>query len=226
MRHGPLSFAAALAVALAASFASAQEPEAKAPEPEPEAKPETPPAVEKPPVEPDYKAKPPPSAGPRATWHPDYLVEVAASFGVAAFDQYDVGLGAGANFTVPVLDHFPFKGIDDDFGFGVGFIGVRYAGYRVGKPPKDVQVLTYALYVPMYAQWNVWLGSRVSFFLEPTLLYRFADYSGNGCADNVCAEKSRVLPTGFAGLRFRIGTHIAGIFKVGWPMATLGASWL
>ena len=160
----------------------------------------------------------------RARWHPEHLAEIEPHFVVGGLDKYDFGLGLGANITFPVWDHAPFKYIDDTLGFGVGLDVVRYASYQPQSPSGN-NVRVYAVYVPVYAQWSFWMGSRVSIFLEPTLLYRFSSYDGN-CNDVPCASKTRVLPTGSIGLRFRILERLSGTIRVGWPMFTLGASWL
>lgn len=169
---------------------------------------------------------PPQAQGPRAKWHPKYGAEMELHGTVAAFDKFFVGLGAGARLSFPVWANTPFKGIDNDLGFGVGFDAVRYGAYKP-KDPREPTLTVASYYIPVYLQWNVWLGARASFFLEPTLLYRFATYVDN-CDKTAlpCAKETRFMPSGSLGLRFRIAEHVAGTLRVGWPMATLGASWL
>lgn len=163
--------------------------------------------------------------GPRARWHPRYAAELEAHATLAAFDRFFVGMGGGARVTVPAFRHTPFKGFDNDLAVGVGVDIVRYNAYRPADP-LDPTIRVTAYYVPLYLQWNVWLGSAASLFVEPTLLYRVADYVDNCGTELSCAKSTRFLPTGSLGLRFRIAEHVSGVFRVGWPMATLGASWL
>jgi hypothetical protein len=176
------------------------------------------------PPEPAPKTAAPTGGGPRANWHPRYAAEIEPHFVIAGIDKYGAGLGGGVNVTIPIWQNAPFKGFDDDIGFGIGLDWVRYAGYQP-QEPRGAKVLTYALYVPVYLQWNVWLGSRASIFLEPTLMFRFARYPDT-CPLNDCADTTRVMPTGSIGLRFRIVNHVAATIRVGWPLVTIGASWL
>jgi hypothetical protein len=166
----------------------------------------------------------PPGEGPRARWHPKYGAEIEGHGVVAGLDKYQAGLGAGVRVSVPIWSHAPFKSIDDDVSFGIGLDWVRYGAYKP-REPNGSTVLTYGYYIPISLQWNVWLGARVSLFVEPTVIYRFATYP-HGCASGPCVDTTRVLPTGFVGMRFRILDRLALTMRVGWPMFTLGASWL
>ncbi len=170
-------------------------------------------------------AEPAPSEDlPRARWHPTYAAEIEAHGTIAAFDEFFVGLGGGARFTVPVWSHAPFKGIDDTIAFGIGFDAVRYGAYKP-LDPREPTIGVVAYYVPVYMQWNVWLGARASLFVEPTLMWRFADYVDN-CGPLPCARTTRFMPTGSLGMRFRIIDRLALTFRAGWPMASIGLSWL
>ena len=164
------------------------------------------------------------TGGPRATWHPRYAAEIEPHFVIAGLDKFGPGLGAGLNITIPIWQNAPFKGFDDDISFGIGFDWVRYAGYKP-QEPRGGTVLTYAVYVPAYVQWNIWLGARASIFLEPTLMFRFAHYPDT-CPLQNCEDTTRVMPTGSIGIRFRIVNRVAATIRVGWPLVTIGASWL
>ena len=169
---------------------------------------------------------PPPVDKSKARWHPRYAAELEVHATIAAFDKFFVGMGGGARVNIPVWT--PFKGFDNDLGVGFGLDVVRYAAYKPADPLEPtLRVATY--YVPLYLQWNVWLGARASLFLEPTLLYRYAEYIDSCTSipgNKPCAETTRFLPTLSAGMRFRIIDKVSGTIRVGWPMATLGASWL
>ena len=162
--------------------------------------------------------------GPRSAWHPKYNAEIEPHFVVAGLDHYQAGLGFGANVSIPIAEHAPFKRIDDTLALGVGVDWVRYAAYRPNDP-RDPKILTYAWYFPVFLQWNVWLGARASFFVEPTLIYRFASYQDN-CGGLPCVDTTRVLPSGSIGFRFRVVDHASVTVRVGWPMVSLGGSWL
>lgn len=169
---------------------------------------------------------PPPRDSKHASWHPFYGAEIEGHFTVAGVDHFGPGLGAGARIGFPIAQNAPIRTIDDDITVGIGFDWVRYAAY---KPVEGRSSLTaQAFYVPVYLQWNFWVGSRVSLFVEPAIVYRFASYS-TGCnlgSGYTCEDTTRVLPTGSVGIRFRTIDRIAFTVRVGWPMVTLGASWL
>ncbi len=171
--------------------------------------------------------KPPPPRDPKhASWHPFYGAELEGHFAVAGLDRFGPGLGFGARVGIPIAQNTPISSIDDDITLGLGLDWVRYAAYKPvdGRTSLTVQ----AFYVPVYLQWNFWVGSRVSIFLEPALVYRFATYSA-GCPVPTgfsCEDTTRVLPTGSVGIRFRTVDKVALTIRVGWPMVTIGASWL
>jgi hypothetical protein len=167
----------------------------------------------------------PKEEGPRSNWHPRYGAEIEVHATMAAFDKFFVGMGGGARVAVPAWRHTPFKGFDNDLGVGIGVDVIRYGAYRPADP-RDPTLRVAAYYVPLFLQWNVWLGSAASLFVEPTLLYRFGSYIDNCAPDLGCAKTTRFVPTGSLGLRFRIADHVAGTLRVGWPLATLGVSWL
>lgn len=166
-----------------------------------------------------------PKDGPRARWHPNYAAEIDAHGSIAAFDKYFVGLGGGVRVTWPIWEHAPFARIDDTLGFGIGLDVIRYGAYHPQGNQRGPVVGTVAYYVPLTAQWNVWLGSRASLFVEPTLLYRFATYT-DSCLGNTCAKQNTWTPTGSVGIRFRIVDHASFNVRVGWPMVSLGGSWI
>lgn len=188
----------------------------------PAAKPPAPEKAEAPPPPPEKKGP------PRARWHPDYSIEIEAHGTVAAFDSFFVGLGAGARITIPVADNTLVKSIDDELSVGIGIDVVRYGAYKPINTSSKPGLGVLALYVPVSLQWNFWLGSRATFFLEPTLIYRYASYIDD-CANaygSACAERTRFLPSGALGMRFRFADHVGLTIRAGWPMANLGLTWL
>jgi len=164
------------------------------------------------------------SGGPHAAWHPKYAAELEPHLLVSGLDKYDAGLGFGMNVAIPIWEHAPFHRIDDTIAFGIGVDWSRYAAYRP-LSPRDPKILTYTWYIPVFVQWNVWLGARASFFVEPSIIYRYASYQ-DSCTELPCADTVRVLPSGAIGFRFRVVDHASVTVRVGWPMVTLGGSWL
>ncbi len=178
--------------------------------------------------EPKPEPKPEKKGPPRARWHPDYSVEIEAHGTVAAFDSFFVGLGGGMRLTIPVADNALVKSIDDEISLGIGLDIVRYGAYKPINNSSKPGLGVLAFYVPVSLQWNFWLGSRATFFLEPSLVYRYATYIDecSSAYGTACAERTRFLPSGALGMRFRFANHIGMTLRVGWPMANLGLTWL
>ena len=178
--------------------------------------------------EPKPEPKPEKKGPPRARWHPDYSIEIEAHGTVAAFDAFFVGLGGGMRLTIPVADNALVKSIDDEISLGIGLDIVRYGAYKPINTSSKPGLGVLAFYVPVSLQWNFWLGSRATFFLEPTLIYRYATYIDecNSAYGSACAERTKFLPSGAIGMRFRFANHIGMTLRAGWPMANLGLTWL
>ena len=82
--------------------------------------------------------------------------------------------------------------------------------------------------LPVAAQWNVFLGRRVSVFGEGGAFV----YKGffDGCAPGTpgCSAPSDfgILPTLAAGVRVHVNDSVAFTARLGYPTITLGASFL
>ncbi len=161
-------------------------------------------------------------APPRASWHPSYLVdsEIHGVFGVG--DAYGPGGGLGARFTLPVWDHAPFSRLDDTIGLSIGVDWVRYGSYAPPGNGGD-PITSDAFYIPLSLPVDIWLG-RVALFVEPAVVWRFTRY--DGCVHEVCEPSTRFFPTGFVGARIKTIDHVAITIRAGWPLFSLGASWL
>lgn len=161
----------------------------------------------------------------RAAWHPAYHAEVEVHGEVAGLDQFAAGVGGGVRLSFPLVDSWPSRRIDGGLAVGIGFDVVRYGAYRPTDDERQGSKVLVAYYFPVFAQWNWWTGRLVSVFGEIGLNYRQASYIDQ-CPSNVCAERSRVLPLGALGARFRVADHWAVTVRAGWPAIMIGASWL
>ncbi len=167
-------------------------------------------------------AEEPAPAPERASWHPKYVTELELHGEFAVGDAYGPGGGMGLRATLPVWENQPLRRVDDTISLSIGFDWVRYGSYRPAGAGSS-GVTADAFYVPLSIPFDVWLG-RVALFVEPAVVWRFARY--DGCSRLPCEDSSRFFPTGFVGMRIKTAERVSITFRAGWPMFTLGASWL
>jgi hypothetical protein len=167
-------------------------------------------------------AEEPAATPPRASWHPKYVAELELHGEFAIADYYGPGGGMGLRATLPIFENQPLKRVDDTISLSIGLDWVRYGSYHP-TGAGSTNVTTDAFYVPLSVPFDVWLG-RVALFVEPAVVWRFARY--DGCGRLACDESSRFFPTGFVGMRVKTAERVSITFRAGWPMFTLGASWL
>jgi len=116
-------------------------------------------------------------------------------------------------------------------GFGIdaihyrGAYGADYFGTCVARTPgpAGTSVCTEVdtpggprnyLFVPLVLQWNFWLTDRWSAFVEPGIDLYFTAHHGG------------ITPSLGIGGRFQLNDVVSLIFRLGWPTATVGVSFL
>jgi hypothetical protein len=107
------------------------------------------------------------------------------------------GAGIGGRVAVPILPRL-ILGNRDNLAICAG------ADYSWTSADRHV-------WIPVVAQWNIWITSDFSARLEPGV----ALVVGNG---------TYVRPAGYLGLRYRVYRHLYITGRVGVPDATIGAS--
>ena len=133
--------------------------------------------------------------------HPDYKVELEphglVGFG-GPFDKGRPDFGAGVRATIVLVDNGFIKSINNSVGIGFG---------------GDVFFKKGTVFLPVVMQWNFWLSTHWSVFGEP----------GVGFSPN--AHKNRFIhPVFMAGARYHFNEKIALTLRIGYPAATVGAS--
>ena len=143
------------------------------------------------------------------------------------------GGGAGVRGSIVVSrDGFiPTANDSLAIGFGIdalhyrGAYGADYFGTCVARTPGPAGTLVCTevdtpggprnyLFVPLVLQWNFWLTDRWSVLVEPGLdLYFTADHGGVAAPLDI-------------GGRFLLNNVVSLIFRLGWPTATVGISFL
>lgn len=170
--------------------------------------------------------------------HPDYAVELEPHLALGLFDPpgygLGTGIGGGVRATIPILRNgfIPKLNNSVGIGFGLDYVGYDNASGSRGscaefaQGPSGVPVCVRVsgsaygysgryFYLPVVLQWNFWLHRRWSVFGEPGLALYFED------------SRLRVDPFEiFAGGRFHFNDRITLTMRIGYPVFTLGVSFL
>lgn len=156
---------------------------------------------------------------------------------------------AASAYSLEVEPHFTFGDDDVYGGAGVGAgvrLGVPLVGGHIGSVPDNL-ALSFGgdlvhyddcffgadcganyLMVPVAAQWNLFVAHRVSVFGEGGLYVYKGWFNECGPGDAGCAAPSDfgVLPTVAIGGRFHFTDAVALTLRLGYPMTTLGVSFM
>lgn len=177
--------------------------------------------------------------------HPHYSVEVDPHLVLGYTDQYwghKNGWGAGARFSVPIVEQGPISKINNSMAIGFGVDWVHFSDYCWGDwwhgayyaPYANEKCTANTLWFPVVLQWNFWLTKVISVFGEPGLavVHRSWDFwwANNNCPNGACKgseSDTTIEPFAFfAGARFLFSDSAGLTIRLGWPYASVGASLL
>jgi hypothetical protein len=160
-------------------------------------------------------------------------------------DAQEVVVRERVYYPIEVEPHFSF-GNEDVFGsigFGGGLrLGVPLARGHIGRIPQNIalsfggDIVHYEdcyngtgcsanyLMFPVAAQWNIGFARGFSFLVEGGgYVYKgWYDTCGPACAPSDLG----VLPTVAVGGRVHVHDNVAFLFRIGYPMSTVGISFL
>ncbi len=149
--------------------------------------------------------------------HPSYFVEldvhglVAYSGGPLALGRYGtVGFGPGARASFNILKDGFIPKLNDSVAIGVG------ADFVAGIDG------TVRLVTPVVLQWNFWLTQHWSVFGEPGVAIEFP----MSVPSSLGGEPIYLVPALFVGARYNFNDHITLTMRLGFPMSTVGVSFL
>jgi hypothetical protein len=154
-----------------------------------------------------------------------------------------------ADYALELEPHFSFgeENVYGNTGFGAGLrVGIPLAYGNIGRVPDNIaislggDILHYDncyfgercganyLMVPVAAQWNLFVHRRVSVFAEGGAFLYKGWFDGCGPGDTGCNAPSNfgILPTLALGGRIHIGDDVALTLRVGYPMTTIGISFM
>jgi hypothetical protein len=152
-----------------------------------------------------------------------YPIEVEPHFAFGLQAAY-AGSGAGAGVRVDIpLAYGLLERVPDNVAVSLGADFLRYDDCYA---PGYCGVTAMAL--PVAGQWNVFVARRVSLFAEGGAFVYHGWFDACRPSDVGCATPSDfgVMPTLAIGGRVYLGRHGAITARVGYPMITLGASFL
>jgi hypothetical protein len=160
---------------------------------------------------------------PRREAEPVYPIEVEPHFSFGMQNAYGAtGAGAGVRASIP-LAYGLLERVRDNLGITFGVDVLRYDECYF---PGYCGITSLAL--PVAAQWNVFLARRISVFAEGGAFVYKGWFDACRAQDLGCTTPSDfgVLPTLAIGGRVHITPNATLLARIGYPMITLGASFL
>jgi hypothetical protein len=149
--------------------------------------------------------------------HPSYFAELDVH-GVFAYwgttpvfalgRNGTVGFGPGVRASFNILKDGFIPKLNDSVAIGVG-------ADLVFDIDNSVRFVT-----PVVLQWNFWLTTHWSVFGEPGVVISFPMSAPAG------AEPVYVSPALFVGARYNFNDHVTFVARLGFPMSTVGVSFL
>lgn len=171
--------------------------------------------------------------------HPRYVLEIEPHgllwWRDASHDSWDQGQGwgLGMRVAIPVVERGIVPTVNDSLALGVGVDWGHYS-HRCWQGTLDHggDCSNNEFWIPVVAQWNVFVTRSFSLFAEPGLAIR---HSRRSWPDGYCASSNGPVlcdyndsSTGL-GPVFTVGGRVGNenlsfTFRLGWPYASVGAS--
>ncbi len=157
-----------------------------------------------------------PSAEARSTIrevgnHPDYTLDLEFHFAVSLvqgpYANSGTGFGPGARITVPVVQNGFIKTINNSIAISFGIDWIHFGAFDNSNVDN--------FYLPLVMQWNFWLTEDWSVFGEPGLALVLKTN-----------RKTSAVPVGNAGARWMLTDDFAMVFRAGFPVMTVGFSFI
>jgi hypothetical protein len=162
-----------------------------------------------------------------ATRHPYYGVELEPHVGWQwSGDEWawEDGIAIGLRASIPVLEDGPVQSIENNLAVTFGLDWAHFDGDCLyDGQPLDCDEDD--IWVPVAAQWNIFVTDRISMFPEVGFGFRNATRSADTCDDPQCDESDFELHFVFwLGARFWVADPVAIVVRIGTPSVLLGAS--
>lgn len=163
--------------------------------------------------------------------HPDYKVEIEPQLALGWTDWYGAGgYGAGARFTIPIVDKGFVPSINDTVAIGFGADFLHYDACHYFNGGVGYGCGANYLFLPVVMQWNFYVAQRWSVFAEPGL-FLFHGFFDTSYCDPRFAGCGYPASTGvdfafFVGGRYHFSDTMALTMRLGYPTVTVGLSFL
>ncbi len=168
--------------------------------------------------------------------HPPYKVELEPHLDLGWAHLYrGNGLGVGARVGIVIVDNGFIKSINNSVAISFGLDWLRYSDcyYYDRRGRLDYGCGASYFVFPVTMQWNFWLSPKWSVFGEPGLyVYHgvYDDYCRDRFGNSIpgCGYPTRtgVEPALFVGGRFHFNDTVALTMRIGYPLASIGVSFL
>jgi hypothetical protein len=169
--------------------------------------------------------------------HPDYSVELEPH-GLLMWGHHnfgDAGWGLGMHAVIPFLDNGPISKINNNMGIGFGLDWAHFdedgcwwgwGGPRFANPYWDCSGNSFLF--PVYLQWNFFLTPIISVFGEPGFGIVHDTWDADPCPLAGGCDASDTDPILYfeGGARFLFGETVGLTVRIGYPMLTVGVSFL
>ena len=143
--------------------------------------------------------------------HPDYSLDLEFHFALSLlqgpYPSSGTGFGPGGRITVPVLQNGFIKTINNSIAVSAGLDWIHFGSV-------DRETVDY-FFIPIVMQWNFWLTEDWSVFGEPGLSILLRTQ-----------EKDTATPVINGGARWLLTDGIAMVFRAGYPVVSVGFSFL
>jgi hypothetical protein len=169
--------------------------------------------------------------------HPQYGFELEPHLAVTWWDAYYTGegIGPGVHFAIPFLQQGPISNINNSmaikFGVDLTFGNGCYGDYRY-RYYYDNYCHSTTLLMPVALQWNFYFTDIITGFAEIGMAigHTWWSYDGACSADgrycNYHHDRTYPLFYSALGAKFMFSKMIGLTVRMGYPMATVGASFL
>lgn len=169
--------------------------------------------------------------------HPDYSVELEPhallAWGGPWWNGSDAGFGLGMHAVIPFLKNGPIDSINNNMGIGFGLDWAHNSNngcgwYYRGGGWANCGWSANTLMFPVYVQWNFFFTDVISVFGEGGLgiAHSWATFDNCPIGFNCTNSGTDVYPLFEGGGRFLFGKTVGLTVRVGYPLFTVGASFL
>lgn len=170
--------------------------------------------------------------------HPRYDWELEPHLALDWDDHHYIenGFGPGVHVAIPFMHQGPISTINNNMAIKFG-LDVMFHDcddhWGAWRNYNNYDCSATSLLFPVALQWNFYITDIITVYGEPGLALRHywwsAEFPSGSCPGNVCEwddTETYVMPYFGAGAKFMFGRTVGLNVRLGYPHATIGASFL